>query len=72
MQLIGVFFLREEVSKQTKMKVYREIYRLILTYGCESWVLFRIDSNKIGDVEMKYLRKVDGFFRRDGIRNDKG
>ena len=48
----------KEVTVNTKMKIYRAIYRPI--YGSESWVLTERDISKIRVVEMKYLRRIKG------------
>lgn len=37
--MITKFINKREMSKQTKIHVYKTIYRLILTFGCDSWIL---------------------------------
>ena len=59
-----------EVTVNTKMKIYKAIYRPILTYGSESWVLTERDVSKIRAAEMKYLHGVRGITKLDRIRND--
>lgn len=58
--LNNTFIRKKEVSICTKMMVYKSIFRPILIYGSESWVLAKRTSNKLQAIEMKYLRAVIG------------
>jgi hypothetical protein len=40
-----------------------------LLYGCETWALNRSDKRKIETAEMRFLRHVAGYTRRDEISN---
>ena len=64
------FVGKREVSRRTKLSVYRSIYCPILTYGCESWVMTNTMKSKLQAAEMKYLRRVKGITRRDRVRNE--
>jgi hypothetical protein len=60
---------RKQISKRTKVVVYRTIYRPILTYSCESWVMNSNNQSAIQACETRFLRKIEGKTRRDRIRN---
>src|SRR3978361_55597 len=62
---------KKEVSTGTKMTVYKTIFRPILIYGSESWVLTQQQRNKTPGVEMKFLRGVRGVTKRGRLRSDK-
>ncbi|XP_044766741.1 uncharacterized protein LOC123322785 [Coccinella septempunctata] len=64
------FLSRKEISRSTKMNVYKAIYRPILTFACESWVLDRRQRSRMQAMEMKYLRKVKEITRMHRVRND--
>jgi hypothetical protein len=40
-----------------------------LLYGCETWALNRSDKKKIETAEIRFLRYVAGYTRRDEISN---
>lgn len=63
------FINKKEVSRKTKMNVFKTIYRPILTFGCESWILNQNQRSKLQAVEMKFLRKVRGVTKFDKMKN---
>ena len=64
------FIKKREISIKTKIKVYNTIYKPILTFRAETWVLNDAQRNRIQATEMLYLRAVNGVTRMDRIRND--
>lgn len=67
---LSSFMSNKAISTKTKMIVYKTVFRPILTYGSESWILTSRLHSKIQALDMKYLRRVKGISKRDRIRND--
>ena len=63
------FLNKKEVTKKTKLAVYKSTFVPTLTYGCESWTLTEKSKSKLQAMEMRFLRKADNKTRRDRIRN---
>ena len=48
----------KSASKELKLKVLRTCIFLVAKYGCETWVLRKLDIKRINAFEMKCYRKV--------------
>ena len=46
----------KEISRETKMRVYRVIIRLVVTYGAETMILTKDDEEKL----RRFVRKIYG------------
>lgn len=57
------------LSKKARLSVYKSLYRSVLTYGHESWIMTERTRSRIQASEMRFLRKIEGVSRIDRIRN---
>ena len=55
---------KKEISKGTKTKIYKTVFRPIFTYGCESWIITNKLRSKIQTPEMKRRNVNEGGMRR--------
>ncbi len=51
-------YMWKSASKELKLKVLRTCIFPIATYGCETWVLRKLDIKRINAFEMKCYRKI--------------
>lgn len=65
------FISKKEVQRKTKITIFKTIYRPILTYGCETWIMTPRTKSRLEAAEMKYHRRVKGVTLRDHIRSTK-
>ena len=57
------------LSQEAKLAVFKTLYRPILTYGQESWILTERTRSRVQAAEMRFLRKIMGVTRLDRVRN---
>jgi hypothetical protein len=58
-----------ELSKKTKLAIFKSVYRPTLIYGHEHWVMIEKIRSRIQSAEMRFLRRVAGLTLRDKIRS---
>jgi cysteinyl-tRNA synthetase len=65
-----IFIGKKEITRKTKMTVYQTIFRPVLTFGSESWVMTERQKNRMQAIEMKSHRTTLGITKKDHKRND--
>ena len=60
----------KNVSRRSKMKVFNSCVVSTLLYGCETWTLRKIDTEKLDAFERKCFRKMLGISWMDKVRNE--
>ena len=60
---------KKEVSRRTKMAIFKAVYRPALIYGHEQWVMTERIRSRIRAAEMRFLRRAAGLTLRDRIRS---
>jgi hypothetical protein len=58
-----------ELSKKTKLAIFKSVYRPTLIYGHEQWVMTEKIRSRIQSAEMRFLRRVAVLTLRDKIRS---
>jgi hypothetical protein len=48
------------LNRSSKLKIYKSLIRLVVTYGCEAWTLTNRDQQYLRIFEHKILRKISG------------
>ena len=58
-----------DVSKETKVLLYRSLVQSILLYNAETWTSKEKNERSLRVFEMSVLRKILGCMRRDRVGN---
>jgi hypothetical protein len=58
---------KADISKRAKLKVYYSVFRPIVTYSCETWILKETIINKLLVFERNILWKIFGPNYENGI-----
>jgi len=48
------------LNRSLKLKIYKTLIRLVVTYGCEAWTLTNRNEQQLRIFERKTLRKIFG------------
>ena len=51
-----------QISKKTKIKLYKSIVRPVLLYGCETWKIIKSDERKLNSFQFKCLKRIMRIF----------
>ena len=60
----------DNVSIQTKMRIYRSVIVPVLLYASETWRLLGKDVDRLEVFQMQCLREISGVSMRDRLRNE--
>lgn len=50
----------KNLTRSSKIKIYKSIVRPVITYGCETWTMTKANEEKLRRFERKILRKIFG------------
>ncbi|KDR12389.1 hypothetical protein L798_13287 [Zootermopsis nevadensis] len=56
----------QHIKQETKIKLYKQLIRPILTSGCESWAFNKGNQNLLGGFKRKILRRTYGPTHENG------
>lgn len=54
------FIGKKEIERETKMKIFKTIFRPVSTFGCESWIFNKRQIRRVQAVEVRYLWRTRG------------
>ena len=63
-------FDSHDLTLSTKLKVYVQCLTPLLTYGCETWTLYRYNINQLRTVQQRHLRKILRIKWSDYVSNE--
>ena len=59
------------LSMEAQVTIYNSLFKSVLTYGHESWILTERIRSRVQAAEMRFLRRIVGVSRIDQIRNSR-
>ena len=65
-----VVLRRNELSKNTKLKVVNATMIPTLMYGCEAWSLSKKLQSRVQATQMRVMRRIEGVNKVDRARNE--
>ena len=68
-QLRSAIFRKKEVSRQTKLSIYKAVYRPTILFGSESWVDSGSLVHNLEVADMRVVRMISGTSRWDQWQN---
>ena len=69
-QLRKRLWLRNEISRRTKLWIYNALVLSVLLYGCETWPLRAGEANDLSIILHKYVRCILSLRLSDRVSND--
>ena len=61
--------MKRELSKKTKLSIFKTLFVPILTYGHESWVMTKRVRLQVQASEMSFLRRIEGVTLFNKVRS---
>lgn len=69
--MLEVYYERKS-SKKTKKGIckqrFKKLYTLLLTFGCEIWIITQRQKSRLQAAEMKYLRRIRSMKKKIRLR----
>lgn len=60
-------FRTSDITRVTKLKIYKTLIRPVVTYGCQTWTMTKEAEETLLRFERRILRKIFGPIQEDGL-----
>ena len=61
--------MKQELSKKTKLSIFKAVFVPIFTYGHESWAMTERMRSQVQAFEMRFLRRIEGVTLFNKVRS---
>ena len=61
--------MKRELSKKTKLSIFKAVFVPILTYDHESWVMIEEVRSQVQASEMRFFRRIEGVTLFNKVRS---